>query len=90
MAVAGSRVTVTTTATALSGADSDGVYGHSVLVKNTDAAVSVHLGGSDVTASTGFTLGPGEAVSLEITDRETVYGRTSSGSAVCHVLSAGG
>lgn len=88
MAVNGSRVTVATTATAISGADSDGVYGSSVLVKNAGAA-SVFLGGSGVTTEAGFELAAGEAVSLDLNVSDSVYGIVASGTVVCHVLASG-
>lgn len=70
MAISSAQVSVTTSATLLSGGDGDGTAGHAVLVVN-DSGSTVHLGPEGVTTSMGrlltgrhasFTLGPGEAL----------------------------
>lgn len=85
MAVKGSQVTVTTSATALETALAG--QGASVLVRNR-GSVAVYIGSSAVTTATGYQLDPGEAVSLEADDQNplSVYGITAAVSAVCHVL----
>lgn len=82
MAIAGSRVTTTTTATLIASAGS----GKSVILKNVDGSASVHLGGSGVTASDGFTLVAGASIEMDLTQNDALYGITSSGSVIVHVL----
>lgn len=82
MAITATRVTVANTATAIITAGS----GKSITIKNTDASASVHLGGSAVTASDGFTLIAGATLQLDLTQNDYLYGITSSGTVVVHVL----
>lgn len=88
MAVKGTQVTVTTSATALESTLT--AQGMSVLVRNR-GAVAVYIGGSAVTAATGYQLDPGEAVTLDASDQNPlgVYGITAAVSCVCHVLQVG-
>jgi len=87
MAVVGTQVTVSNTATALeSSITADGV---ALLVRNR-GSVAVYLGGPAVTTATGYQLDAGEAVSLEGESNPLgVYGITASSTAVCHVLRVG-
>lgn len=89
MAVSGSRVTVTNAATQLTPVDADGIGGMSLGVKNTDASLTVYLGGASVTSATGYPLGPGEVANIDLRNDEPLYGITASGSAVVGVLVVG-
>lgn len=89
MAVTSAQVTVTTSAVALSSAETDSRGGESVAVKNTDATNAVYVGGtSGVTTSTGYKLGAGEVLALDLDMGESLYA-ISAGSVVVAVLRTG-
>ncbi len=89
MALTAERVTVSTTAVALNGADT-GPSGAGVTVKNTHATDALVLGGSDVTASTGFSLVAGATITIPLTFGEQVYAiRGASADITAHVLRTG-
>lgn len=88
MAVTSAQVTVTTSAVALSAAETDNRGGESVLVKNTDATNPVYLGASGVTTGTGYKLAAGEAVSFDLDMGEALYA-VSGGSVVVGVVRTG-
>lgn len=56
-----------------------------VRLKNTGAAV-VAVGGSDVTATTGFEIAAGGEESFNLDAGETLYGIVASGTLVVEVL----
>ncbi|MFW6034033.1 MAG: hypothetical protein ACOC9R_02755 [bacterium] len=70
MAVAGSRVTVSTTAVALNTAD---VGGQTLVVKNTDGSNGADLGDSSVTAGAGYSLAAGATVTVELDAGDVLY-----------------
>lgn len=79
------KVTVTTTAVSLKGTlvdtSQDGEIVRSVLYTNT-GAVTVYLGGSDVTSSSyGYALAAGASVALDLYRGDEVWAVTASGSA---------
>lgn len=88
MARSARRVTVTNSATLLTSTDADNQRGQSITVRNTDASVSVFLGGSGVTATTGFELVAGDSFS-EDDFGEALYGVTASASVRCDVMETG-
>jgi hypothetical protein len=66
-----SRVTVLTAPIAIaSNVERDSL---AVLVRNVDASLSVFLGDSTVTTSTGFELRAGEAMRFSLTDGQTMF-----------------
>lgn len=74
MAVQHAQVTVGVAATALNvGAKADNMVGKSIVARNRGTA-SVFLGDATVTTGTGFELGVGESVTLDLADGEVVYG----------------
>lgn len=87
--VRGSRVTVTTTATQLTGTVNTREKG-AALVRNR-GAVSVDLGGPDVVTGAGFQLDAGETVPIDVDsgNGDLLYAVTASGTCVVHVLAAG-
>lgn len=95
MAVTAARVSVTTAATkicentASSGAADSSTL--SFLILNNTESVSIYLGPSGVTTSTGvewkLTYGPAFEVSLE--PGESLYGIVAATTQVCHVLGGG-
>lgn len=87
MAVQAARVSVTTTATPLSGAPTDRSAGSAILVRPKGGAIV--LGGSDVTTANGFEVADGEAVEFELDRGEIVYGITATGAVTAHVLRQG-
>lgn len=83
-----SRPSVGTTPTLI--AQADAVNGACIVIRNPDGVVSVHLGGSDVTTNTGFTLGPGlTSPALTLAPRESLYGIVSVGTLTVHALTTG-
>lgn len=91
--LASKYVSVTTTATLLSGADSQYTAGQSVLLKNAGGQ-TVYLGGSDVTADTtagtgGYPLSAGAEISVALGGVEKLYGRVAATTANVNVLQQG-
>lgn len=83
--ISASRVTVTTSATAITSPDLDDWS--TVLIRNR-GAVSVYLGAASVTSATGYQLDAGEALAVDPKQFEALYGITASSTAECHVLLA--
>lgn len=79
----GSSTTVTTTATAIP--SSNATDRRSIILKN-EGAVTVYLGGSAVTSSTGFPLEAGDTLPLDLGNDIILYGITASGSADVRTL----
>lgn len=91
MATYAGNLTVDTTATRISPAESaGGPRGLSLLVRN-GGSVTVYLGPSDVSSSTGFPLDAGGDASIDLSGdaSEVLYGVTASSSALVYVLAAG-
>jgi hypothetical protein len=86
MAVATAQVTVTTTATALTAADTDGQSGQSVTCYSDTA---FYLGSASVTSGAGFLTVANTPVTLTLEPGEVLYGRTASGSVTVFVLRTG-
>lgn len=86
MAVHSAQVSVGTTATALSEAETDSRSGSSIVVQNTDASAAVYLGKSDVATGTGYKLIAGASLALHLNHEESLYGVAASGTVVVHVL----
>jgi hypothetical protein len=76
MSVASSSVSVTTSATVLHTADSDGV---DVILYNSGSA-TVSVGPSGVSTSTGFPLAAGASLSMRLPPADVVYGIVATGS----------
>lgn len=72
------QVTITTTATLI--ADIGTTYRE---IHIHGASGAFYIGGSDVTAATGFKIDNGEKIIFMLTPTEKMYGITSSGSATC-------
>lgn len=89
MAVEGERVTVGTSATLLSKAESDLVRGSRVKIKVPAALSAIEVGGSGVTAGAGYELPSGEDMTLVLDPGEEIYGIVSSGTVEVHVLRQG-
>lgn len=72
---------VTTTATLLVTANraDQSVYLHS-------SSGTIYLGNADVTASTGYKMDNGDKLSMQLSDNESLYGITSSGTATMMVM----
>jgi hypothetical protein len=90
MAVSASRVTVGTTATLLS-VGTGATYassGRSVGVRNPGPS-TVMLGGTTVTASTGYELRSGESMTIDIGSGEGLYGIVATGTQTVDVLLQG-
>lgn len=86
MAVVAAQVNVGTTATLLS-AD-EGRDGSSVLVQ-APSGVTLYVGGSGVTTTTGFPVPPGQTLSVDLPSFDAIYGVLASGSATASVLRVG-
>lgn len=91
MATTSGQVTVSTTAVALNAAETDTVGGTVLFVKNTDATNGAALGGSGVTAGTGYRVPAGVTVGpLELPTGEQLYAiRTGAADVVVDVLRLG-
>lgn len=86
MAVSAERITVSSTAVALSPAAS-GATGGRFLLRNTHTTDSLMLGASNVTASSGFALLAGETLDVAYSSGERIYAiRGASADIVAHVL----
>ena len=72
---------VTTTATLLVTANraDQSVYLHS-------SSGIIYVGNADVTASTGYKMDNGDKLSMQLSDNESLYGITSSGTATMMVM----
>lgn len=72
---------VTTTATLLVTANraDQSVYLHS-------SSGIIYIGNSDVTTSTGYKMDNGDKLSMQLSDNESLYGITSSGTATMMVM----
>jgi hypothetical protein len=90
------------TAVRLSPNSTDRLAGASVAVYNSSTTITVRLGGSDVTTSTGFPLAPGEKLTIDLAgDRtpssggaptnvdEALWAIAESGTVNVNVLAAG-
>lgn len=72
MAVSSEAIVVGETAVALN-SESGATAGTWLYLYNSDGANAVTLGDADVTGSTGFVLGPGQSLALELSYGEVVY-----------------
>lgn len=90
MAIKTARVTVGTSATNLTPSPDAGgsAWAQSVMIRNSSDATSLLVGGSDVTASTGFEVPPGETFTADL-EADALFGVVASGSVVVHVLQSG-
>lgn len=89
MALKGRRVTVTDVATRIDVADSDNSTPRSLRVTNAGTA-AIDIGGSSVTAGTGYSLANGTSVDLTLAYGESLYGiAAATTSHVVHVLETG-
>ena len=89
MAVVGARVSVATTATRLDTSTAGGMGSSSLLVKN-KGANSIYLGGSGVTTATGYELGTGDSISVDLKASDAgLYGIVAAATETAHVLQIG-
>ena len=89
MAVTHNIVSVGATATIISDASNDR-EGHSVLVQNPSASVTVYIGGAGVTtASYGVALAAAGDISIDLSQGEVLYGVVASSTQNVNVLRAG-
>lgn len=70
MAITAARVTVSTTAVALNTAST---AGSTIVIRNVDTTDTCELGGSGVTAGTGFPLAPNAQVALDLDAGDVVF-----------------
>lgn len=83
------RVTVGTTPTLLTGTEGDTYSGARLHVRNISGTVSAFLGGSDVTATTGYELPVGGVLDVTLDAGETLYAVVAVGTVRIDVLRAG-
>lgn len=90
MAVRSSVLTVGTTAAQIApGTDTDNPGYRDVAVQNT-SQVTIYLGGSDVTSTTGFPLAPGAGLTFDdVQPGSRPFAVVASGSATLAVLEVG-
>lgn len=88
-------MTVTTSATPLTTAETDDIQGSSVLVTNRHASASVDVGDSGVTVGGGYELKAGESVTIDLEAtsgqhaNEGAFAIAASGTVRCDVLEQG-
>ena len=89
MAVKASRVTVGTSPTALNTVDVGGISGSGVMLRNM-SAVTLYIGGSNVTTAAGYPLDAGAEIGMDFeSGSEILYGIVATGTAEIAVLAAG-
>lgn len=88
MAISSAQVSVTTSATLLSSAETDDRTGSALALTN-GGAVTVFLGASGVTTGSGFGLAAGTSMALDLQPGESLYGIVASGTATVSVLRTG-
>ena len=89
MAITSASVTVTTTATLLSGADTDTVAGQSIYLSNA-GPTAVVVGPAGVTATTGFTIASGVNFGpIQLGSGEALYGIVGTGTQAIGVRRTG-
>lgn len=88
MAVQGAQVSVGTTETELTGAQTDATAGQSLVVANRGAA-DVFLGGTGVATSTGYKLAVNDIVRIDLGQGEKLSGIVAAATQSVHVLRAG-
>lgn len=90
MAVTSAQVTVSTSAVALSAAETDTVSGATLIVKNTDATNGAAIGATGVAAGTGFRLPAGAQVTVPLQAGDQLFAiRTGAADVVVDVLRIG-
>lgn len=60
-----------------------------VVIKNNDAAATVYIGGSNVSSSNGYALGPGQSIEMQLIGEPTTdipYGLSSTDTPTVCVL----
>lgn len=87
MAVSAQQVTVGTSATQLSVADTDAISGESLAIYNGSGS-TVYLGGSGVTTGAGFPLATGTTLTVDLTPGSSLYAIAAS-SVTISVLAVG-
>lgn len=89
MAVSSARVTVSTSAVALN-TEGGAVGGTRMIVTNADGSNTVDLGDSTVSSGSGYTLGAGATITVELTHGEQLHAiRNDGADVVVHVLRTG-
>lgn len=90
MATTQTVVSVTTTPTAInSTADTGGIMGQSSLAYN-DGAVTVYLGGSNVTTANGYPFPAGASLTIDaVSGDDVVYGVVASGTCNVRLVTLG-
>lgn len=86
MAVKPRQVTVGTTATELTGTDTDTRTGHAILVR---PAAAVFVGGPGVTTADGYPLAAGVELALDLGTGERLFAVAASGTVSVSVLRTG-
>ena len=89
MAVSAAAVSVGTTATLLSTAETDFVGGAAFAVKVPSGGATVFVGASGVNTSAGFPLAAGETLLVDLDAGESLYGVVASGTQLVNVLRQG-
>jgi hypothetical protein len=88
MTVSSAAVSVATTATILNASETDQIPRYTVALYNA-SAVTVFVGGSAVTTSTGFPVAAGASFSADLDKGEGLWGIVATGTASVIVLSQG-
>lgn len=88
MALASAAVTVAATATALHTTNTNPKFKCRVVAYNNDASVTMYVGASDVTTSTGIPVAAGKSISLDLEPDEVAYAIVASSTLNARVLTS--
>lgn len=89
MPISSGQISVTSTATALTGASDDDERADFSVVATNRGTLSVFLGNSTVTTATGLELAVGATVNIELRPGDRLYAIAVSGTQRVDVLKAG-
>ncbi len=88
MAVTSAQITVGATPTRVSAAESDSVYGSSLIIRNAGAC-DVFLGNAGVTTTTGFAVAAGAEYSFDLASGDDLFAIVATGTVTVAVLRTG-
>lgn len=88
MALTSAAVTVANSATALHTTNQDPQFKVRLVVVNNDTAVTMYVGGSAVTTTSGVPVAPGQSLSLDLEPGEQACAIVASGTLNARVLTS--
>ena len=88
MAIRHAKITVDDEATVISDANGDR-EGHTVLISNPSGGVTVYVGASNVSTTSGYPVVTGTSITVKLEKDEKLYGIVASGTQDVNVLRQG-